>query len=104
MNLLPLEQQALRRMAILELISFLIASVALGVWQALALQVLVLQVRNHPLHHRRLLQQTGLKLSSVAHSEWVERLEGRALTRLSVLFIRLAWIQLVSKFELAQLL
>jgi hypothetical protein len=104
MNLLPLEQQALRRMAVLVLILFLIASVALGVWQALALQVLVLQVRNHPLHHRRPVQQIDLKLSSEAHSEWVVQLDDRALTRLSVLFIRLAWIQLVSKFELAQML
>ena len=66
--------------------------------------MLVLQVENHPLHHRRLLQQIGLKLSSVAHSEWVVQLEGRALTRLSVLILPLALIQLVSKFVLAQLL
>ena len=66
--------------------------------------MLVLQVGNHPPHHRRLLRQRGLKLSSVAHSEWVEELEGRALTKLSVLFLPLAWIQLASKSGLAQLL
>ena len=71
MNLLPLDQQASRRMTVLVLISFLIAWVVLGVLQVLALRLLAWQVGNHHLHHR-LLQQRGLKLSSVAHSEWVE--------------------------------
>jgi hypothetical protein len=73
--------------------------VALG-----ALQVLALQVGNHHLRHHHLLQQRDLKLSSVAHSVWAEQSEGWALTRLSVLFLLLAWIELVSEFGLAQLL
>ena len=86
-------------MAIVVLISFLIALVALG-----ALQLLALKVGNHLLRHHHLPRQRGLKLSSVAHSVWVEQSEGWALTRLSVLFLLLAWIQLVSKSGLDPLL